>query len=210
VKIRTLVLYEDYTHQDVHDIFDPHSSFTPQRGKWGVPGLIELPERPGDFVFFVTFGQKQGDHEFDEGITTDGAFRWQSQPSQDHTDLRVRRLIEHDPDRNSIYLFLRTAERRRGERVPYTYLGRLRYDGHDRERERPIHFRWVLLDWPIPAAVCARIDLRFEGEPAASGGTANAGPSEALVFAGELQEEDPPPIAAETSNDQGETTLGAG
>jgi Domain of unknown function (DUF3883) len=55
--------------------------------------------------------------------------------------------------------------------------------------------------------VHARIGLRFEGEPAASGRNANAGPSEGLVSAGELQEEDPPPIAAETSNDQAETTL---
>jgi hypothetical protein len=89
-EVRRLVLHEDYTREDVHDIFDPHSPFTPQRGKWGIPGLIELPERPGDFVFFVTFG-----HDFDEGITTEGVFRWQSQPSQDHTDLRVRRLIAH-------------------------------------------------------------------------------------------------------------------
>jgi hypothetical protein len=206
-EIRPLVLYEDYTREDVHDVFDPHSPFTPQAGTWGILGIIELPDRLGDFVFFVTFGQKQGEHEFDEGITTEGVFRWQSQPRQDQKDARVRRLITHDPDRNSIQLFLRTAERRRGETVPYTYLGRLRYDGHDRERERPVHFRWALLDWPIPAAVCDRINLRFEGEPAPAGGSANAVLSEALLSAGELQEEDAPPITVETSNDQGETTL---
>lgn len=77
---RPLVLYEDYSRVDVHDVFDPHSPFTPQSGTWGILGLIELGERPGDFVFFVTFGQKQGYHEFDEGITTEGVFRWQSQP----------------------------------------------------------------------------------------------------------------------------------
>jgi Domain of unknown function (DUF3883) len=60
--------------------------------------------------------------------------------------------------------------------------------------------------------VCARIGLRFEGEPAALGGAVHAGPSESLVAAGELEsageleEEDPPPIAAEKLNDEGETT----
>jgi Domain of unknown function (DUF3427) len=126
-EVRPLVLYEDYTRQDVHDIFDPHSPFTPQAGTWGLQGIIELPGRTEDFVFFVTFGQKQGEHEFDEGITTEGIFRWQSQPRQDQKDARVRRLITHDPDRNSIHLFLRTADGRRGETVPYTYLGRLRW-----------------------------------------------------------------------------------
>lgn len=124
--------------------------------------------------------------------------------SQDHTDLRVRRLIAHDADRNSVHLFLRTADRRRGETVPYTYLGRLQYDGHDRERERPVHFRWTLVDWPIPAAVCARIGLQLENEPVASGDSSNAAASD--VPAGELEEVAPPSITVEVLNDEGETT----
>lgn len=170
---RQLVLYEDYSRQDVHDLFDPTSPFVPQAGRWGISGLIEIPGRPADFVFLVTFGKSQGEHEFDEGISTEGVLRWQSQPQQDLGDPRVRRLITHDPDRNSVHLFLRTASRR-GDTVPlYTYLGRLRYDGHDRERSNPVHFRWMLLDWPIPEAVRTRINLRLEEEFAQ--GDANAG-----------------------------------
>ena len=55
--------------------------FTPQAGTWGLHGIVKIPDREGDFVFFVTFGQEQGDHAFDESITTEGEFSWQSQPS---------------------------------------------------------------------------------------------------------------------------------
>ena len=45
-------------------------------------GLIPLRDRPGDFVFLVSFGRSQSHHEFDESITDDGVLSWQSQPSQ--------------------------------------------------------------------------------------------------------------------------------
>lgn len=48
--------------------------------------------------------------------------------------------------------------------LPCTYLDRLQYHGHDRERSRPVHLHWKLLDWPKPDAVCARIRLRLEDE----------------------------------------------
>src|SRR5262249_26658128 len=125
--IRELTLYEDYSREEVHDIFDPESTFTPQAGTWGLQGFVELPERRGDYAFFVTFGQKQATHEFDEGITSDGVLRWQSQPKQRLNDSTIQNFIAHDEDENSIYLFLRTASRRAGIVVPYTYLGRLKY-----------------------------------------------------------------------------------
>jgi hypothetical protein len=162
--IRRLALYDDYTRRDVHDIFSPETAFTPQAGLWGISGLIELPGRPGDFAFLVTYGQKQGEHNFDESISSEGVLRWQSQPHQRLGDRVIQSLITHQADTNSIYLFLRTADRRHGEIAPYTYFGRLRYDGHDQERERPAHFRWQLLHWPIPAEVRSRVGLTLEDE----------------------------------------------
>src|SRR5215469_1101218 len=103
----SLVLYQEYSRQDVHDLFDPSSTFTPQAGTWGLQGIVEIPERPRDYVFFVTFGKKQAAHEFDEGITPDGVLRWQSQPKQRLRDHTIQSLIAHDEDVNSIYLFLR-------------------------------------------------------------------------------------------------------
>jgi hypothetical protein len=130
-----LVLHLDYTRREIHDVFDPESLFTPQGGAWGIQGLISLPDRPGDFAFLVTYGRRQGEHTFEEGISPDGVLRWQSQPHQTLADKRILQLIRHDEDRHSIYLFLRANERRGGASMPYTYLGRLKYIGHDHERD---------------------------------------------------------------------------
>jgi hypothetical protein len=142
--MKTLVLYQDYTREDVHDIFEPETRFTPQSGKWGIPGIVPIADREGDFVLFVTFGKKQGTHVFDEGVTEQGVLSWQSQPKQGLSSGTVKKLIAHDDAKKSIYLFLRTDDKR-----PYTYLGRLRYRAHDSTREYPVHFQWQILDWDV-------------------------------------------------------------
>ena len=162
---RSLVLYNDYSREEVHDLFDPLSPFTPQAGSWGLWGIIELPSRPRDYVFFVTFGKSQAAHEFDEGITPDGVLRWQSQPKQRLRDSTIQDLIAHDEDTNSIYLFLRTASRKKGIAPPYTYLGRLKYLVHDHDREQPVYFSWKILDWNLPDGVRDRMDLQYEVSP---------------------------------------------
>jgi hypothetical protein len=81
--MKRLVLYQDYTREDVHDIFEPDSRFTSQSGKWGIAGIIRIADREDDFVLFVTFGKTQGTHVFDEGVTETGVLSWQSQPQQD-------------------------------------------------------------------------------------------------------------------------------
>lgn len=158
----TLALHRDYTRQQIHDLFEPETPFTPKAGTWGLQGIIRLARRPGDFVLIVTFGRSQGDHTFDEGISTEGILRWQSQPQQSLADRVIQELIAHNEDHNTIYLFLRTAAQVRGVPRDYTYLGPLKYDDHDRDRERPVHFAWQLLQWPIPAEVLRRMDLALE------------------------------------------------
>ena len=138
-----LKLYGEYSRQDVHAIFSPDTEFVPQAGTWGLQGIVRVPERQGDWVFFVTFGQTQGDHLFDESITEDGVLSWQSQPSQGLSSPIINEFINHDERVNNIYLFLRTKR----SPTPYTYLGRLGYLTHDSVREKPVHFQWQLLDW---------------------------------------------------------------
>jgi hypothetical protein len=159
---RKLVLYDDYTREEVHDVFDPDSTFAPQAGSWGLWGIVEIPGRPRDYLFLVTFGQKQAGHEFDEGISAEGVLRWQSQPKQRLKDRTIQTLVAHDEDVNSIYLFLRTAEKRRGSIIPYTYLGRLKYLAHDKDREQPVYFAWQILEWPMPDSVQRRIQVNLE------------------------------------------------
>lgn len=142
--MKKLQIYEDYSREDVHSIFSPDTKFTPQAGTWGLQGIVKIPNREGDFVFFVTYGNKQADHEFDESISEDGVLSWQSQPSQGLSDKVIKSLINHDETVNSIFLFLRTSKNRQ-----YSYLGKLKYSTHDAQREKPVYFQWQILDWEI-------------------------------------------------------------
>jgi len=137
-----LTLYKEYSREEVHDIFSPDSTFTPQAGTWGLQGIVSIPERNSDYVFFVTFGQSQSGHLFDEYITKDGVLTWQSQPQQNFNSTIIQELINHDEDKNSIYLFLRTKGG-----IKYTYLGKLKYLTHNNERENPVYFKWQILEW---------------------------------------------------------------
>ena len=104
-------------------------------------GIVAIPSRESDFVFFVTYGQSQGEHVFDEGITEDGVFRGSPSPlnilmKSESRSLLARRQLDN------IYLFLRESGG-----LPYKYLGRLGYITHDPSREKPVWFQWQLLDW---------------------------------------------------------------
>ena len=66
--MKKLELNNLYSRQEVHSIFSPNTKFTPQAGTWGLHGVVEIPDRPNDHVFFVTYGQSQSGHDFDEGI----------------------------------------------------------------------------------------------------------------------------------------------
>ena len=158
-----LTLYQDYSRKDVHDIFDLYSPFIPQRGSWGLHGIIALPDRAKDFVFFVTYGKSQGDFDFDESITEDGVLSWQSQPSQGFSDRRIQQFINHDSSKNVIYLFLRTHRDKK-----YTYLGPLEYLAHDVERENPVHFEWQIIEGAPPSDVCKKMGLELVTSRSAS------------------------------------------
>ncbi len=140
--IKSLERFSTYSREEAHGIFAPETSFTPQAGSWGLHGVVSIPERPNNYVFFVTFGQSQGGHQFDEGITEEGVLTWQSQPRQGLDDQRVQSWINHDDLKDNIYLFLRGSKG-----IPYTYLGRLKYISHDVDREKLVYFQWQIIDW---------------------------------------------------------------
>ena len=151
---RLLNTYQDYSRKEVHDIFVPEIPFRSQGGSWGLHGIVAIPNRPDDFVFFVTFGQEQAGFIFEERITEDGILSWQSQTRQKLDSPMIKTLIKHDEFKNSIYLFLRTKKRGK-----YTYLGKLKYSSHDLERENPVFFEWQILGWQISNAELRRIGL---------------------------------------------------
>tara|TARA_Y100000590_G_C15615818_1_gene975690 strand:- start:345 stop:1328 length:984 start_codon:yes stop_codon:yes gene_type:complete len=141
--MKKLKLKDLYSREEVHGIFSPETTFTAQAGTWGLQGIIKVPNIEGDFVFFVTYGQSQGGHEFDEGVTEDGVLSWQSQAEQTFKSNVIKTLISHNETTNNIYLFLRKDKK---EKDGYQYLGRLKYLNHDKEREKPIYFQWQLID----------------------------------------------------------------
>lgn len=162
---------------------DPDSRFTPGTAQWGLQGIIRLPDRPSDFVFFVSFGRSMGQHSFDEGITPGGVLSWQSQPRQGFKARTIKELITHDELIGNIYLFLRTSMS-----GPYTYLGKLRYLGHDATREQPVYFHWQILDWNPPEAMLERIGLVLDQPTEVSRGRSASDAVAATIV-------DPPPVS---------------
>jgi len=151
-----LELHNEYTRELVQQIFDPDGTFTPQTGSWGLQGIVRVPDTQSDYVFFMTYGQSQSGHDFDESISTAGVVTWQSQPGQTLENRRIRQFIQHDENVNSIHLFLRTARDR-----PYTYLGRLSYLDHDSERSKPVWFHWELMDGLPQKPTLEKMDLKL-------------------------------------------------
>ncbi|USL34824.1 hypothetical protein [Priestia megaterium] len=107
--IKNLIQYEAYNRQEVHYIFDPNSTFKSGTGTWGLQGILKIPNKEKDYVFFVTFGQSQSGHTFEEGITEDGILTLQSQPKQTLHHPQILDFINHNHLINNIYLFLRTS-----------------------------------------------------------------------------------------------------
>lgn len=134
--------YNRYSRRQIHDIFSPDTIFYKGTGDWGGKGIIKVPGTNRDYIFLVTYGQKQAGHEFNENIDENGILTWQSQPSQKLSDPRIKTFINHDYTTANIHLFLRE-----NEKSDYSYMGLLAYVDHDNQREKPVYFRWQILDW---------------------------------------------------------------
>lgn len=140
--MKKLELGELYNREDVHKLFGNGTKFTPGAGYWGISGTLRTAQDRLSWVFFVTFGHKEGHHQFDEGISSKGVLTWQSQPSKTLDSPDIIDLTSFDHDQHSIYLFLRP-----NKKEDYRYLGRLSYLTHDQSREKPVYFNWQLIDW---------------------------------------------------------------
>ena len=123
-------MYSDYSREQIHNILAPQVRFTRSTGQWGLQDIVPIHGRDGDFVFFVSFGRSQGDHEFDEDITTDGVLSWKSQPRQSLQSTVIQRLIAHDDLVNSIYYSI-VAEAESSGATPQQTLSRVLEDLRD-------------------------------------------------------------------------------
>ena len=140
--MKKLVRFEKYSREDIHDIFSPNTKFVPNTGTWGLQGIIRVPETKSDYIFIVTYKSKQSLKELDENIDENGILTWRSQKRQKLNSPMIKDFINHDYLKNNIYLFHRTSEKE-----DYEYMGLLAYVEHDNQRERPVYFKWQILDW---------------------------------------------------------------
>lgn len=149
MSVKSLKLYERYTREEVYEIFDGVKRFTQGSGTWGIHGIVPISKRKRDYVFFVTFGQKELGYDFEESITEDGILSWQSQPKMTLDHKTIVQLINHNHLIDNIYFFLRTrkVDKETNRPEPFTYLGRLAYLIHDDTREKPVYFKWQIIDW---------------------------------------------------------------
>ena len=159
--MKKLELYTSYNREEIHDILSPNTKFTKSAGTWGLQGLVRI-ENSKDFVFMVTEGTVTAvsKHEFDEGFTEDGVFRWQSQPQNTLKTQKIIDLINHDEISNNIFLFYRATPN-----DDYTYLGTLKYLNHDEDsggENEPVNFNWQLINWPINEKTLKELNIKLE------------------------------------------------
>ncbi|WHY30097.1 DUF3427 domain-containing protein [Bacillus wiedmannii] len=165
--MKKLELLDQYTREDIYNIFDGVTPFTPGAGTWGIHGIVKIPDRPREYVFFVTFGQDKLGQEFKESITEKGVLTWQSQKKQGLKHPQILDFISHDHQKQNIYLFLRIRKinPKTNKTEPFTYMGRLAYLAHDLEKEHPVLFKWQLLDFEFATNEdCTALDLTLVKE----------------------------------------------
>ncbi|MDH4091964.1 MAG: DUF3427 domain-containing protein [Cyclobacteriaceae bacterium] len=149
-----------YSREELHKIFEKEKPYKSGSGKWGLTGIISVPDKKGDFIFFVTLGTVISHHEFKESITQSGILTWQSQPDQALHHPQIKQLINHDEKENQIHLLLRTNSTQES----YLYFGLLKYLEHNNEQERPVHFKWQILDWEIKPDLFKQVNLELTEE----------------------------------------------
>jgi hypothetical protein len=179
-----------YDRLDISQIFEPGCKFTPGAGRWGLPGIIEVPPKSGNFVFLVTLGEPHAGNPYQDALTEDGYLIWESQSRHKLDSPVIQKMLSHEPQQNSIHLFLRgNAD------SSYTYFGLLEYFSHDPSSSEPVHFIWKILNWDFDVAtlLAAGIALRAPLDPAYT-------PTALIPKVGGLVQVDPPTVRRDSAS----------
>lgn len=160
----SLERYKKYDRRELRDFFEPQKKGEKHLGRWQQQGIVEIPGMVNDYAFLVRYGAKQGDYTFDESIDENGILTWQSQPKNSLSTPFIQKLIHHDEQVSTIYLFLAT-EKKGG----YVYVGNLAYVSHDPTKERPVHFKWQILDFNKEALIEAMPSLHIVSQDGMNG-----------------------------------------
>lgn len=182
-----LVRGNAYSRLDISQIFEPGSKFTRGAGRWGLPGIVEVPPTSGNFVFLVTLGVPHEGNPYQDALAEDGYLIWESQSRHKLNSPAIEKMLGHDTDRNNIHLFLRG-----NINSGYTYFGLLEYFSHDPNSSEPVHFIWKILNWDFDKATLqsAGIALRAPLDPAYT-------PSTQIPTVGRLVKVAPPRVRSD-------------
>lgn len=179
-----LVRGESYDRFDISQMFEPGSNFTRGAGRWGLPGIVEVPPKSGNFVFLVTLGVPHEGNPYQDALTEDGHLIWESQSRHKLDSPVIQKMLSHDPERNNIHLLLRgNAD------SGYTYFGLVEYFSHDPNSSEPVHFIWKILNWDFDKATLQSlgIALRVPLDPVYT-------PTAQIPTVGRLVQVDPPKV----------------
>ncbi len=147
-----LAIYRKYNRQQIASIFAPEYSFKPGTGTWGLQGIIADAPNAGDYVLIVTLGNYDG-NDYEDYLTEDGALVWKSQNRHTPESKAIKDLVAHDPDVNTVSLFVRP-----NERSDYYFLGPLVLRDWDPASSKPVKMIWDVMNWPMPD----RVDLPIQ------------------------------------------------
>lgn len=185
-----LVRGKAYDRFEISQIFEPGSNFTRGAGRWGLPGIIEIPPKSGNFVFLVTLGEPHEGNPYQDELTEDGHLIWESQSRHKFDSPVIQKMLTHDPEQNNIHLFLRGSAN-----SGYTYFGLLEYFSHDSNSSEPVHFIWTILNWDIDKATLQSLNVAVRAplDPAYS--SANLIPK-----VGRIVQVDPPRVRRDATS----------
>ncbi|NMM07426.1 DUF3427 domain-containing protein [Polaromonas sp.] len=179
-----LVRGKTYDRFDVSQIFEPGCNFTRGAGRWGISGIVEVPQRSGNFVFLVTLEKPHEGNPYQDALTEDGYLIWESQSRHELDSPAIQEMLGHDLEQNNIHLFLRG-----NAASDYTYFGLLEYFSHDPNSTKPVHFIWRILNWDFEKTLLQSlgITLRAPLDPSYT-------PTTQTPKVGRLVQVDPPSL----------------
>lgn len=173
-----------YKRFDISQIFEPGCNFIPGAGRWGIPGIVEVPPKSSNFVFLVTLGAPHEGNPYQDALTEDGYLIWESQSRHKLDSPVIQKMLSHDPEQNNIHLFLRG-----NASSGYMYFGLLEYFSHDPNSTEPVHFIWRILNWDFEKTNLQSLGIALKAplDPSYT-------PTTLTARAGKLVQVDPPSV----------------
>ena len=117
----------------------------------------------GHLFLLVTLekGGLNKDHRYEDHFLSADRFQWQSQNKTKQESKHGQLICDHRQAGVDVHLFVRKRKVLDGKAAPFVYCGSVDFESW--EGEQPISVKWGLRE-PVPAALCATLDVPTESE----------------------------------------------